>query len=108
MGYGSIGAGVYADNETCAVSATGIGEHFIRTVLAKTISDIVRCQNVNAGEAAKMGIEYLVRRVEGLGGVIVVDKDGHCGSAFSTPSMIHGSVREGGEVKLSFNARIND
>lgn len=103
-----IGAGVYADNETCAVSATGIGEHFIRTVLAKTISDIVRYQNVNAGEAAKMGIEYLVRRIEGLGGVIVIDKDGNCGSAFSTPTMLHGSVCEGDEVKLSFNARIND
>lgn len=103
-----IGAGVYADNETCAVSATGVGEHFIRTVLAKTISDIIRYQNVNAGEAAKMGIEYLVRRVEGLGGVIVIDKNGHCGSAFSTPTMIHCSVREGGEIKLNFDEKIND
>jgi L-asparaginase / beta-aspartyl-peptidase len=102
-----IGAGVYADNETCAVSATGIGEHFIRTVLAKTISEIVRHKNVSAGEAAKMGIKYLVRKIEGLGGVIVIDKDGHCGSAFSTPTMIHGSVCKGGEIKLNFDAQIN-
>lgn len=103
-----IGAGCYSDNETCSVSATGIGEHFIRTVLAKTISEIIRHEKVNAGEAAKMGIEYLVRRVDGLGGVIVIDKDGHCGSAFSTPTMIHGSVREGGEIELTFNKGIND
>ena len=103
-----IGAGVYADNETCAVSATGIGEHFIRTVLAKTISEIIHYKNVEAGEAAKMGIEYLVRKVEGIGGVIVIDKDGHFGSAFSTSTMIHGSVCEGGEIKLSFDTIIND
>lgn len=103
-----IGAGVYSDNETCAVSATGIGEHFIRTVLAKTISEIVRHQNVNASEAAKMGIEYLVRKVNGLGGVIVIDKDGRCGSAFSTPTMIHGTVCEGGEIKLSFDKGVSD
>lgn len=99
-----IGAGVYADNETCAISATGIGEHFIRTVLAKTISEIIRHKGVNASEAAKIGIKYLTQKVEGLGGVIVIDKDGHCGSAFSTPTMIHGSVVEGGKIKLLFDA----
>lgn len=103
-----IGAGVYADNETCAVSATGIGEHFLRTVLAKTISEIIRHQKVGAGEAAQIGIKYLVRKVKGFGGVIVIDKDGHCGSAFSTPMMIHGSVCEGGKVKLSFDIPISD
>lgn len=103
-----IGAGCYADNETCAVSATGIGEHFIRTVLAKTISEIIRYEKVGAGEAAKMGIDYLVRRVEGLGGVIVIDKNGRCGSAFSTPTMIHGSVCEGGEIELTFNKGIKN
>lgn len=103
-----IGAGVYADNETCAVSATGIGEHFIRTVLAKTISEVIHYQKVGAGEAAKIGIEYLVRKVKGLGGVIVIDKDGCCGSAFSTPTMIHGSVCKGEEIKLSFDTAINN
>lgn len=103
-----VGAGIYADNETCAVSATGIGEHFIRTVLAKTISEIIHYQKVSASEAAKIGIEYLVRKVKGLGGVIVIDKDGCCGSAFSTPTMIHGSVCNGEEIKLSFDVAINN
>ena len=103
-----IGAGVYADNETCAVSATGIGEHFMRTVLAKTISEIIRHQKVDASEAAKIGIKYLVQKVGGLGGVIVIDKKGHCGSAFSTPTMIHGSVREGKDIKINFDTRIID
>lgn len=63
---------------------------------------------IGAGEAAKIGIEYLVRKVKGLGGVIVIDKDGCYGSAFSTPTMIHGSVCDGGEIKLSFNTAIKD
>lgn len=103
-----VGAGIYADNETCAISATGIGEHFIKTVLAKTISEIIRYENVNASKSAEMGIDYLIKKVKGLGGVIVIDKNGNCGSAFSTDMMIHGSVSEGGEIKISFNAAIKD
>ena len=103
-----IGAGVYADNETCAVSATGVGEHFIRTVLTKTISEIIRHQKVDASEAAKIGIKYLVQKVGGLGGVIVIDKNGHCGSAFSTPMMIHGSICEGEDIKINFGSMIID
>jgi L-asparaginase / beta-aspartyl-peptidase len=93
-----IGAGVYADNETCAVSATGFGEQFIRTVLSKTISDIIFYEKISAQEAAQNGIEYLVRKVQGLGGVIVIDRDGNCGSAFSTPAMIRAQVSEGKDI----------
>lgn len=87
-----IGAGTFADNETCAVSATGFGEQFIQTVLAKTISDIVYYQKVDAQKAAELGIIYLVRRVQGKGGIIIVDRKGNFGSAFSTPKMIRGWI----------------
>lgn len=90
-----IGAGTYADNTTCAVSATGFGEQFIRTVLAKTIADLVEYRGLSASDAAKAGIACLVEKVQGLGGVIVIDAKGGYGSAYSTPGLAHGFVTEG-------------
>ena len=90
-----IGAGVFADNETCAVSATGYGEQFIRTVLSKTIADKIEMLSLSAQEGADSGIAYLVRKVKGLGGVIVIDNQGRCGVAYSTPQMIYAYVQEG-------------
>ena len=93
-----IGAGVYADNETCAVSATGYGEQFIRTVLSKTISDIIRYEKVSAQKAAEMGINYLVQKVQGKGGVIVVDQKWRIGCAFSTTKMLRGWIDHRGKI----------
>lgn len=92
-----IGAGVYADNRTCAVSATGYGEQFIRTVLSKTISDCIYFKGVNAQQAADEGIAYLVDSVKGLGGVIVIDSKGAQGCAFSTRGMIRGWIDDNNE-----------
>lgn len=97
-----VGAGVYADNETCAVSATGYGEEFMRTVISKTISDFIYMKGMDAGEATLAGIEYLSRRVKGRGGVIVIDKDGKCASGFTTKKMIHGWIEQGGEAVVRF------
>jgi L-asparaginase / beta-aspartyl-peptidase len=94
-----IGAGVFADNETCAISATGYGEQFLRTVLSKTISDFVQFQNLDAIAAAKAGIDYLVAKVNGDGGVIVIDRAGRCGAAQSTSGLIHGWIELGGEAQ---------
>ena len=91
-----IGAGVFADNDTCAVSATGYGEQFLRTVLAKTIADFVYFKGMSASEAASAGIEYLVTKVNGLGGVIVIDHGGRCAVAHSTSGMIYGWIEQGG------------
>lgn len=82
------GAGVYAENETCAVSATGFGEQIIRASLAKHIADIIRYKGVDAAEAAKGGIAHLVEKVNGLAGVIVIDAKGRVGVAHSTPAII--------------------
>jgi L-asparaginase / beta-aspartyl-peptidase len=93
-----VGAGVFADNETCAVSATGYGEQFLRTVLAKTISDFVQFRGMDAEAAAKAGINYLVAKVNGEGGVIVIDNAGRCAAAQSTSGLIHGWIEAGGEA----------
>lgn len=97
-----VGAGVYADNETCAVSATGYGEDFMRTVISKTIADFIYMKGMTAEEATLAGIEYLTRKVKGRGGVIVIDKDGNCSSGFTTKKMIHGWIEHGGKTVVRF------
>ncbi len=97
-----IGAGVYADNETCAVSATGFGEDFMRCVLSKTISDLMYMKGMDAKRATEAGIEYLARKVKGRGGVIVIDKQGNCSSGFTTKKMIHGWIEKNGETFCRF------
>ncbi len=93
-----IGAGVFADNETCAVSATGYGEQFQRTVLCKMIADFVYFRDMDAQAAAGAGIDYLVNKVQGLGGVIVIDRTGKCAAGHSTSGMIYGWIERGGET----------
>ena len=97
-----IGAGVYADNETCAVSATGFGEDFMRSVISKTIADFMYMKGMDAKQATAAGIEYLVRKVRGRGGVIVIDSEGNCSSGFTTKKMIHGWIEGGGETCCRF------
>jgi L-asparaginase / beta-aspartyl-peptidase len=94
-----VGAGVFADNQTCAVSATGYGEQFLRTVLAKTISDLVWLQGLDAPAAAQAGIEYLVAKVKGEGGVITIDRHGRCAAAQSTSGLIRGWIELGGAAQ---------
>lgn len=97
-----IGAGVYADNETCAVSATGHGEDFMRTVLCKMISDYVYLKGLDAEQAAQAAIEYMTRRIHGQGGVIVIDRAGHCASRYTTRKMVHGWIQHGTETTTRF------
>ena len=87
-----IGAGVYADNSTCAISCTGVGEDFIRTVLAKTVSDLIEFRGLDASEACKQGIAYLRKKIHGRGGFILVDQRGFCASGYTTEKMIHGWI----------------
>lgn len=97
-----IGAGVYADNETCAISATGCGEEFMRSVIAKTISDFIYMKGMDAAEATAAGIEFLRRKVKGRGGVIVIDRNGNCSAGFTTRKMIHGWIEHCGDAVVRF------
>ena len=89
-----VGAGVYAENGLCAVSATGYGEQFIRTTLGKHIGDWMRYNQVDAQAGAEAGISFLVDAVDGLGGVIVVDQNYQVGFAHSTPLILGGSITD--------------
>lgn len=97
-----VGAGVYADNTTCAVSCTGFGEDFIRVALAKTLSDIIEFTGADGPSASRRGIDYLRTKVNGRGGFILVDRDGRCCGEFTTKRMIHGWIENGGETRCRF------
>jgi beta-aspartyl-peptidase (threonine type) len=97
-----VGAGLYADNDSCAVSATGFGEEFMRSVISKTIADYVEMQGLDAKRATEAGLDYLVRKVKGRGGVIVIDRNGQCASGFTTKKMIHGWIEHGGDAVARF------
>ncbi len=95
-----IGAGVYAENELCGVSATGYGEQFIRTTLAKHMAEWMRYHEGSAQAGAEEGINFLVKKVNGLGGVILVDSDYKIGVAHSTPMILAASKTWDTEMKL--------
>ncbi|MGB5737515.1 MAG: isoaspartyl peptidase/L-asparaginase family protein, partial [Thiohalocapsa sp.] len=97
-----IGAGVYADNATCAVSATGYGEEFMRVVFAKTIADAIDFRQLDARGGVEFGIDFLRRKVNGRGGAICIDHQGNCASGLTTPKMIHGWIEHGGETVCRF------
>jgi len=97
-----IGAGVFADDASCAVSATGYGEDFMRTVLAKTIADYIEFSGADAAAAVEFGIEYLRKKLDGRGGVIVIDQNGNCAGGFTTRRMIHGWIEHSGDTHCRF------
>ena len=97
-----IGAGVYADNSLCAVSATGHGEMFMRTVLAKHVADLVFFRKMGVKAAARSAIAYLGRQVNGQGGVIVIDRNGRCAAWSNTRTMVHGWIEQSGEINCTY------
>jgi beta-aspartyl-peptidase (threonine type) len=95
-----IGAGTYANNESCAVSATGAGEFFIRQVVAADICMRVRYLRVPLQRAADdVVMKELVER-RGDGGVIALDRGGHVAMPFNTPGMMTGVARPDGKIRL--------
>lgn len=93
-----IGAGVIADNASCAASCTGVGEHFIKTSLARMAAFNVEFRNMRAEEAAREAIQYLVNKVQGVGGLILIDRHGGYAQAHSTPGMLTATAEKGAIV----------
>ncbi len=89
-----IGCGSYAENGVGGVSTTGWGEGMIKTVLAKTIVDHLARNGGDPQEAADYGINLLRTKVDGRGGVIVLNHEGSVGVSFSTPRMAYASMTE--------------
>jgi len=84
-----IGCGCYADNETAAASTTGWGEPMMKLVLAKWATDRVTADR-DPAKAASEAISYLQRRLNGHGGIILIDRLGRIGISYNTPRMAWG------------------
>jgi len=89
-----IGAGTYANNNTCGVSATGSGEYFIRIGVAKDISALMEYKGMNLKSASEEVIKK-VGELGGNGGVICLDKDGNVAMPFNTEGMYRGYYLSG-------------
>lgn len=82
-----IGAGTYADNRTCAISATGWGEYFIRLGVARDISAMMEYRAYTVQQAADEVIKQKLQNLGGDGGVIVIDKFGNMAVSFNSEGM---------------------
>lgn len=95
-----IGAGNYANNKTCAVSATGHGEFFIRYTVAHDISALMEYKNLSLAEAARQVIHEKLEPAGGKGGIIAIDKKGNVAMEFNTSGMFRGYAKSTGEREV--------
>lgn len=98
-----VGAGAYADDMVGAASSTGWGEKIIAVLLAKTSLDLLE-DGTDPFGACEGGVDVLARRVDGLGGVIMVDRRGIVGYHHNTPKMAFAYV-EGPSGKTAAGIR---
>ncbi len=90
-----VGAGTYANNNTCGISATGIGELFIRNTVAYNISALMEYKGCTLKQACE---EMIFKRLPaGSGGIIAVDKNGNFEMLFNTDSMFRAAANSEGE-----------
>ncbi len=92
-----IGAGTYANNATCAVSATGWGEFFIRLSVAKDISALMEYRALPIQQAADLVIKQKLQQLGGDGGVIAIDKFGNIGISFNSEGMYRAYINKDGK-----------
>jgi len=95
-----IGAGTYADNNTCAVSATGHGEYFMRYVVTYDITALMKYKGYTLQQAADEVIMHKLKDIGGDGGIIAVDKDGNIAMTFNTAGMFRGYVNSVGKKNI--------
>src|SRR5213594_863901 len=90
-----IGAGTYANNATCAVSATGDGEYFIRATVGHDVSTLMEYRGMSLKESAQAVLDK-VAKLGGTGGLIAIDREGNMALPFNTSGMYRGYVDPNG------------
>jgi beta-aspartyl-peptidase (threonine type) len=95
-----IGAGTYASNQSCAVSATGTGEYFIRLTVARTICALVQYRHMSLQQAADDVVQHQLVAIHGDGGIIAITPDGQLAWSFNTPGMFRARLRQGGQPQI--------
>ena len=96
-----IGAGTYADDRSCAVSATGHGEVFIRAAVAHDVCARMRFGGRSVGEAARQVIFGELAALGGEGGVIAIDARGEIAMEFNSEGMFRASKKPGEETQIA-------
>lgn len=89
-----IGAGTYANNNTCAVSCTGHGELFIRAVVAYDISCLMEYKGLSLQEACNVVVHDKLVKIQGEGGLVAIDKHGNIELPFNSEGMYRGYAIE--------------
>jgi beta-aspartyl-peptidase (threonine type) len=92
-----IGAGTYANNATCAVSATGHGEFFIRWTVAHDISALMEYKGLSLKDASELVVNDKLVKAGGSGGVICVDNKGNVSMPFNSEGMFRGFATADGK-----------
>ncbi|OJV12826.1 MAG: beta-aspartyl-peptidase [Dyadobacter sp. 50-39] len=95
-----IGAGTYANNATCAVSATGHGEYFIRSVVAHDISALMEYKGLSLADAANEVVMKKLVEKGGEGGVIAIDRNGNVAMPFNSEGMYRGYIKADGKREI--------
>ncbi len=96
-----IGAGTYASNSSCAVSATGTGEYFIRLTVARTICALVEYKHMPLQAAVDDVVQKQLPAIHGDGGVIAITPDGQMAWSFNTPGMFRAKLVQGGTPQIA-------
>jgi beta-aspartyl-peptidase (threonine type) len=89
-----IGAGTYANNDTCAISCTGHGEYFIRSVVAYDISCLMEYKGYSLKSACEEVVMHKLKNRGGEGGLIAADAKGNVEAVFNSEGMYRAMVRE--------------
>ncbi|MCO5273522.1 MAG: isoaspartyl peptidase/L-asparaginase [Flavobacteriales bacterium] len=97
-----IGAGTYANNETCAISCTGNGEAFLRAVAAHDVHALMAYKGLSLKEAVRVVVHEKLPPLDGEGGLIAVDRDGRVVLDFNCPGMYRAKIDEAGEEVAIF------
>ncbi|HEY0385197.1 MAG TPA: isoaspartyl peptidase/L-asparaginase, partial [Pyrinomonadaceae bacterium] len=96
-----IGAGTYADDRTCAVSCTGHGEFFIRTVAAYDMACLMKYRGLALDEAGEQLVNHTLREMGGEGGLVAVDSRGNVALPFNSEGMYRGWITSGREAQIA-------
>lgn len=94
-----IGAGTYANNATVAVSCTGWGEFFIRSIAAYDVSALMEYKGLAVDEASSAVVDK-IGELGGDGGMIAIDKNGHISMPFNTAGMYRAAIKENGSIEI--------
>lgn len=95
-----IGAGTFANNKTCGISATGHGEYFIRSVVAHDISALMEYKNLTLQDAAEYVILDKLSTLGGEGGIIGLDIKGNVVMSFNSNGMFRGFIKQNGDPQI--------